>query len=203
MLGQPYWESRVFMTDLKNQTSKEAQLHKNQLSQEVKGSKYLSNYVIASMTTIGAIGFGLASISSYLGKNFLPLGNPASLIFVPQGLVMGIYAFVAMLLAIYLWTLIIINYGSGYNKFNKETGLLSIYRKGLFRKVSLEIPLENIQAVKLEVRDGINPTRRISLKVKGRKDLPLTKVGQPIPLAELEQEGAELASFLKVNLEGI
>ena len=31
----------------------------------------------------------------------------------------------------------------------------------------------------------------------------LSKVGSPPPLLELEQEGAEIAKFLNVNLEGI
>ena len=36
-----------------------------------------------------------------------------------------------------------------------------------------------------------------------RRDLPLTRVGEPLPLAQLEQDGAELARFLGVNLEGL
>ena len=67
----------------------------------------------------------------------------------------------------------------------------------------MEIPLRQIKAVKLEVREGFNPRRRISLRIQGRPDLPLTKVGAPPSLRELEQEGAELARFLDVNLEGL
>ena len=43
----------------------------------------------------------------------------------------------------------------------------------------------------------------MSLRLQGRRDLPLTRVGEPLPLAQLEQEGAELARFLGVNLEGL
>ncbi|MCT4366590.1 MAG: photosystem I assembly protein Ycf4, partial [Synechococcaceae cyanobacterium MAG-AL2] len=60
-----------------------------------------------------------------------------------------------------------------------------------------------IQAVKVDVRDGINPRRRLALRLQGRRDLPLTRIGEPLPLAELEQSGAELARFLKVPLEGV
>ena len=72
-----------------------------------------------------------------------------------------------------------------------------------FREIKLEIPLKDVKAVKLEIREGINPLRRISLRIKGRKDLPLSGVGRPSPLAEIEEEGARLARFLDVNLEGI
>ena len=41
------------------------------------------------------------------------------------------------------------------------------------------------------------------MRIQGRRDLPLSGVGQPPALAELEKEGAELARFLGVNLEGI
>ena len=66
-----------------------------------------------------------------------------------------------------------------------------------------EIPLKDVKAVKVEVRDGFNARRRVSLRVQGRRDLPLTRVGEPLPLAQLEQDGAELARFLGVNLEGL
>lgn len=57
--------------------------------------------------------------------------------------------------------------------------------------------------MKVEVRDGLNPRRRLALRVQGRRDLPLTRVGEPIPLVDLEREGAELARFLGVPLEGV
>ncbi len=173
------------------------------LQQRVLGSRKASNFIVGSMVTIGGIGFLLASISSYLGKDFLPLGHPASLIFVPQGLLMGLYGIAAFLLAIYLWTLIAINFGAGSNSFNKKSGLFSITRRGLFKEIKLELPLTDVKAVKLEVREGLNPLRRISLRVQGRRDIPLSGVGQPRPLIDLEQESAELARFLGVSLEGI
>jgi len=33
--------------------------------------------------------------------------------------------------------------------------------------------------------------------------LPISRVGAPKPLLDLENEGAEIARFLEVNLEGI
>ena len=69
--------------------------------------------------------------------------------------------------------------------------------------IEIEIPIKEIKSVKLEVREGFNPRRRVSLRIKGKKDLPISRVGSPKPLLELENEGAEIARFLEVNLEGI
>ena len=173
------------------------------LEQKIKGSRKVSNYLVAAMLTIGGVGFLLASLSSYYGRNFLPLGNPSTLIFVPQGLVMGLYGVAAFLLAIYFWRLISIDYGSGVNRFDKNKGVLSLSRRGLLKNIEIEIPIDEIKAVKLEVREGFNPLRRVSLRIKGRRDLPISRVGSPKPLLDLENEGAEIARFLEVNLEGI
>tara|TARA_B100000212_G_scaffold28981_1_gene19096 strand:+ start:69 stop:302 length:234 start_codon:yes stop_codon:yes gene_type:complete len=65
------------------------------IEQKINGSRKLSNYIVGGMLTIGGVGFILASISSYTGKDLLPLGNPSSLLFVPQGLIMGAYGVIA------------------------------------------------------------------------------------------------------------
>ncbi len=173
------------------------------LEQPVLGSRRLSNVLVASMVSIGGVGFLLASLSSYLGRDLLPLGHAAALIFVPQGLVMGLYSLAAALLATYLWSVIAINVGSGSNRFDRAAGIVTISRRGFRQPINVEIPLKDVKAVKVEVRDGLNPRRRISLRVQGRRDMPLTRVGEPLPLAQLEQDGAELARFLGVNLEGL
>jgi len=172
------------------------------LEQKIKGSRKVSNYLVASMLSIGGVGFLLASFSSYFGRDFLPLGNPSTLIFVPQGLVMGLYGIAAFFLAIYFWRLISIDYGSGVNRFDKNKGILSLTRRGFLKNIEIEIPIDEIKAVKLDVREGFNPMRRVTLRIKGRKDLPISRVGSPKPLLDLESEGAEIARFLEVNLEG-
>ena len=173
------------------------------LEQKIKGSRKISNYLVACMLSIGGVGFLLASFSSYFGRDFLPLGNPSTLIFVPQGLVMGLYGIAASFLALYFWRLISIDYGSGLNRFDKNKGTLSLSRRGFLKNIEIEVPINEIKAVKLDVREGFNPRRRVSLRIKGKKDLPISRIGSPKPLLELENEGAEIARFLEVNLEGI
>jgi hypothetical protein len=173
------------------------------LEQAVIGSRRLSNLLVALAVSLGGVGFLLTSLSSRLGRDLLPIGHPADLVWVPQGLVMGLYGAAAVLLATYLWTVIALDVGSGSNRFDRSSGQALISRRAFRQRIDLAIPLREIQAVKVEVRDGLSPQRRLSLRVQGRRDLPLTRVGEPMPLAELERSGAELARFLGVPLEGL
>tara|TARA_B100000287_G_scaffold276626_1_gene260597 strand:+ start:601 stop:1158 length:558 start_codon:yes stop_codon:yes gene_type:complete len=176
----------------------------SEIQQQINGSRKLSNYLIGVMLTIGGVGFVLASLSSYTGNDLLPLGNPSSLIFVPQGLIMGAYGVVANLLNIYLWYLVYINFGSGYNKFNKESKIVVIKRKGIFKDLEVKLNFDEIKSVKLDISEGFNPRRRIALVLKGKKKiLPLSGAGDLKPLLQVEEDGARLAKFLNVNLEGL
>jgi len=173
------------------------------LEQPVLGSRRLSNVLVAAVVSAGGLGFLLTSASSRLGVDLLPIGHPAALDFVPQGLVMGLYGVAATLLSTYLWTVIGLDVGSGSNRFDRSSGEATISRRGFRQQIDVRVPLQQIKAVKVEVRDGLNPRRRLSLRIQGRRDLPLTRVGEPLPLAELELGGARLARFLGVPLEGL
>jgi hypothetical protein len=176
------------------------------LHQTVLGSRRFSNYWWAAVVTLGATGFVLAGISSYLKINFLPLSDATQLIFVPQGLVMGLYGLAGLLLALYLWLVILWDVGGGYNEFNQETGTFKIFRwgyPGKNRRIEIDSRIQEVQSVRITLKEGLNPRRALYLRVKGRRDIPLTRVGQPLSLAELETQGAELARFLGVPLEGL
>ncbi len=117
---------------------------------------------------------------------------------------MGAYGVIANLLNIYLWYLVFINFGSGYNSFDKNSKSIKIKRKGLFKEVEVKLNFDEIKSVKLDISEGFNPRRRIALVLKGRKKvLPLSGAGELKPLLEVEEEGAKLAKFLNVNLEGL
>ncbi|MFO0015553.1 MAG: photosystem I assembly protein Ycf4 [Synechococcaceae cyanobacterium] len=173
------------------------------LEQAVLGSRRPSNIVVAAAVSIGGLGFLLTSASSRFGLDLLPIGHPAELTWVPQGLVMGLYGVAAALLSIYLWTVIALDVGSGSNRFDRGSGKAQISRRGFRQRIEVDLALRDIQAVRLDVREGLNPRRRLSLRLQGRRDLPLTRVGEPLPLAELERDGARLARFLGVPLEGL
>ena len=176
---------------------------KSVLEQPVLGSRRLSNLLVATAVSLGGVGFLLTSASSRFGRDLLPVGHPAELVWVPQGLVMGLYGLAAVLLATYLWTVIALDVGSGSNRFDRASGQALISRRGFRRLIEVSVPLRDIQAVKGEIRDGLSPRRRLALRIQGRRELPLSRVGEPMPLAELEMAGARLARFLGVPLEGL
>lgn len=176
------------------------------LRKEIIGSRRLSNYFWATALSVGGTGFLLAGVSSYLHQNLLPFADTTQLIFVPQGLVMGLYGSAALLLSLYLWLSILWDVGGGYNEFNRETGEISIFRWGFpgkNRRIELKSTTEEVQSIRVDIKEGLNPRRALYLRLKGRRDVPLTRVGQPLALAELENQGAELARFLGVPLEGL
>ncbi|MBO3462926.1 photosystem I assembly protein Ycf4 [Aetokthonos hydrillicola Thurmond2011] len=176
------------------------------LHQTILGSRRFSNYLWATVVSLGSTGFLLASISSYLKTNLLLVTDPTQLLFVPQGLVMGLYGSAGLFLALYLWLVISWDVGGGYNEFNQETGSVKIFRWGFpgkNRRVEIDCTTQDVQSVKVDIKEGLNPRRALYLRVKGRRDIPLTRVGQPLSLKELETQGAELARFLDVPLEGL
>ena len=119
---------------------------------------------------------------------------------------MSFYGFLGLSLGIYIWTLIAWNYGEGFNEFNLETGRAIIFRWGFpgkNRRIEISCPLEDIQGIRVEIQDGFNPKRVIYLKLRGNREIPLTRVGQPVSIQEIETQEAELAKFLQVSLEGL
>lgn len=176
------------------------------LRQEVLGSRRFSNYLWATVSTIGGAGFLLSSLSSYFHVNLLPFSDPTQLVFIPQGIAMGFYGVAGLLLGLYLWLIIQWDVGGGYNEFNREQGYVKVFRWGFpgkNRQIDLSYPITDVQAIRADIKEGINPRRALYLRVKGKGELPLTRVGQPIALSDLENQGAELARFLAVPLEGL
>ena len=174
--------------------------------EEVVGSRRFSNYWWATVILLGAAGFFIVGVSSYLGFNLIPFLKTEGIIFFPQGLVMCFYGIVGFLLSTYLWLTILWSVGEGYNEFNKEKGTMCIFRWGFpgkNRRIQLTYLLKDIEAVRVEINEGVNPRRVLYIRVKGKPDIPLTRIGQPLTLGEVEKKAAELASFLQVSIEGL
>jgi hypothetical protein len=176
------------------------------LLQPVLGSRRFSNFFWAMVVSIGGVGFLLAGLSSYFHKNLLLISDPTQLVFIPQGIALTFYGVAGTLLATYLWLSILLDIGGGYNKFDREAGEVTVFRWGLpgkNRRIEFKSPIKDVQAVRVDIKDGINPRRTLYVRIKNRREIPLTRVGEPMALAELETQGAELAKFLGVPLEGL
>jgi hypothetical protein len=172
----------------------------------VVGSRRISVYFWAVALTLGGIGFTLAGLSSYLGRDLLPFSSPSTLIFIPQGIAMFFYGVLGTGAGIYQWLTLYWDLGGGYNEFNKEEGQITIFRKGFpgsNRELKLGYQFSEIQSVQVQLKEGLNPRRAIFLRTKGGRTIPLTGVGQPQSLSEIENEAANIARILSVPLEGI
>lgn len=179
----------------------------------ITGERRSSNYWWAFIISLGSIGFLSTGIFSYLRINSLintPIEtgflNNQLIPFFPQGLLMSFYGMLGFLLSLYWWFLIFWNIGSGFNEFNKKEGLIRIFRwgyPGKNRKIDLSYSLNDVEAIKVELKQGLDPQRTIYLKLKGNREIPLTGIGQPLILKDIEKQASELANFLQVSLEGL
>nr|YP_010337604.1 photosystem I assembly protein Ycf4 [Dixoniella grisea]UNJ17189.1 photosystem I assembly protein Ycf4 [Dixoniella grisea] len=171
---------------------------------KILGSRRLSSYWWATIILLGGLGFFLVGYSSYLHRNLLFFIDSSSILFIPQGIIMVFYGTTAIFLGTYLWITIIFNIGGGYNEFNKQENIIKIIRYGFPGKnqtITLEYKLEEIQSIKIMIREGLNYKREIYLNIKNKGLLPLMNVGQPLSLLELEKKAIDLATFLGIKLE--
>jgi len=173
---------------------------------KIIGSRRFSNYFWSLVLFIGGLGFLLAGISSYFKINLLPFANPTELAFIPQGLVMMFYGTLSLSIGIYIILTVYLDIGSGYNEYNKTENIVRIVRKGFpgkNREVFLTYPLSSIRSVGIKITEGLNPTRSIYLCLKDERNIPLTPVQEPTSISDLEEEAADLANFLDLNLENL
>ena len=179
----------------------------NQIRQDkIIGSRRFSNYFWSFFLCIGGLGFLLAGISSYFKINLLPFTNTNELVFIPQGLVMMFYGTLSLGFSIYTIISILLDIGSGYNEYNKIENLVKIVRKGFpgrNREILLTYPLSNVRAIGIKITEGLNPTRSIYLCLKDERNIPLTPVQEPMSISSLEEQAADLAKFLDLNLENL
>ena len=120
--------------------------------------------------------------------------------FFPQGLVLAFYGFLGLSFSFHLWFTLYWKIGGGFNEFNKKDQYVRIFRwgrPGKNRRIDLKYTNDLIEAIKVE----LSPRPALFLRVKGEKNIPLTRIGDFIPLEELEAQAAELTSFMQIPLE--
>ena len=140
----------------------------------IVGSRRLSNYWWASIILIGGFGFLLTGISSFLHFNLLPFINSKNILFFPQGLVMCFYGILGLIFSCYLWLTLFWGVGGGFNEFNKKQGIVRIFRWGFpgkNRRIDLSYDIKDVEAIRIEIKEGLNPRRFLYIRVKGNTTL--------------------------------
>nr|YP_009297956.1 photosystem I assembly protein Ycf4 [Plocamium cartilagineum]AOM67894.1 photosystem I assembly protein Ycf4 [Plocamium cartilagineum] len=173
---------------------------------KILGSRRISNYWWATLILLGGLGFFLVGLSSYLHTQLLPFIESSEILFLPQGITMIFYGTVAIFISLFLWLTIFWDIGGGYNEFNNDEGLITILRLGFpgrNRIIKIRYNINDIKSIKVNITEGLNPKREIFLKTKDQREIPLTRIGQPLLLSEIEKEATSLAQFLGVIIEGI
>ena len=172
----------------------------------ILGERRLSNYWWSTIISLGSLGFLLTGLSSYLGINIIPFISATDISFFPQGLLMSFYGSLGFLLSLYWWLLIFWNVGGGFNEFNKREGYIRIFRwgyPGKNRRIDLYYTLPDVEAIRVEFKQGLDSQRTIYIRLKGKREIPITGIGQPMTLKDIEKQASELANFLKISLEGL
>lgn len=175
---------------------------------KILGSRRLSNYFWATIILLGGTGFLSVGLSSYIKNQIISLTYLYSngISFLPQGIIMTFYGAVGLLISLFLWYTIILDVGSGYNEFNNEAGIVTIFRLGFPGKnriLNLKYNIQDIYSIKINIIEGLSPKKEIYLRMKDKREIPLTKVGQPMSLDNIEEQASILAKFLGVILESV
>jgi hypothetical protein len=174
----------------------------------IDGPRNLNNYTLSLFTSLGSISFLLTGILSFFNSQLTLTDNSTNSVipFLPQGLLMSFYGGLGFLISLFWWFVAFWNVGSGFNEFNKKNGCIRVFRwgfPGINRKVDLIYALKEVEGIKVELKQGINPQRTIYLKLKGNREIPLTNAGRPLTLKDIEKQASDLANFLQVSLEGL
>lgn len=170
----------------------------------VIGARRFSNIFWATALGFGGFYFFFTGLSSYYQKPLLPFVHFDNIIFFPQGIVMCFYGLLAFFLSLYLSLTILWQVGGGFNEFNKKKGTFRVFRWGFpgkDRRIDFSYLLDDIEGIRIEIIEGLNPKRTIYIRLKEKREIPLTRIGQPTPLEEIEKQASDLAMFLQVSLD--
>tara|TARA_B110000444_G_C18613230_1_gene488667 strand:+ start:177 stop:749 length:573 start_codon:yes stop_codon:yes gene_type:complete len=170
----------------------------------VEGSRQISNLFLALAASLGGFGFFLAGISSFLKINLLLFSDSTDISFIPQGIALTFYGTIGIILGIFLLLTIWWNVGYGYNEYDKNQRLITIYRKGYpgkKRKLKLQFSFQDVKSIKLRITEGLNPRRQLFLCLKDSREIPLIGIDQPLALTKIENEAINLAKYLNIYLE--
>nr|QXO87664.1 photosystem I assembly protein Ycf4 [Dischidia parasita] len=167
-------------------------------------SRKLSNFCWAFILFLGSLGFLLVGTSSYLGRNLISFFPSEQIIFFTQGIVMSFYGIAGLFISFYLWCTIFWNVGSGYDRFDRKEGIVCIFRWGFpgkNRRIFLRFLIKDIQAIRIQVNEGIYTRRVLYMDIRGQGFIPLTRTDENFSTRQIVEKAGELSCFLRVPIE--
>nr|YP_010444747.1 photosystem I assembly protein Ycf4 [Schizaea fistulosa]UTJ90251.1 photosystem I assembly protein Ycf4 [Schizaea fistulosa] len=170
----------------------------------VRGFRTSGNSCWACVLIFGALGLTPVGFSSYIGKDLIPLLSSKYIVFIPQGIVMLFHGIAGLFVGSYLGCTAFWNVGSGYNLFDKREGIFMIFRRGFPGKnrcIRAKFPSRDIQAVGLETNEGFYPRRILYPRIRGRRNVPFSRISENSSLNDMEEKAAGPARFLRVPIE--
>ena len=176
------------------------------IKDDIVGARNIRSTLSMLVLLFAGLGFFLAGLSSYLGKNLLLITSTDEIKFIPQGIAMLFYGTGAIGLGIYILLTIFWNIGSGYNEFSKMEEIVRIVRVGFPGKnkiVFVSYEFNNIKKLKYLIKQGLNPRCNILLVLKDKREIPLFPAQFLLNPSEIEKRAIELANFLNVPLESL
>lgn len=125
--------------------------NKEIIIEKISNEQEILDYLLSLGIFSGSLGFLSVGISSYLKYNLLPFLNADKIVFFPQGVTMSFYGMLGIIISLYQLITLYLAVGQGYNEYNKEKGMVIIYRKGYPGKnknIYLTYKIEDIVRIK-------------------------------------------------------
>jgi hypothetical protein len=67
----------------------------------------------------------------------------------------------------------------------------------------LKLSFNEIDSIRVEIKEGINPSRSIFLKLTDKSQIPLTSSQIIMSISDLEKKATQLAEIFQVPVEGL
>lgn len=171
---------------------------------KIIGARRSSNFFWVIIIFFGSLFFFLTGLASFLPNSQFDFFHNSDFIqFWPQGLVMMFYGLLGLIFSSYLGLTILWSVGSGFNEFNALKQEIRIFRWGFpgkNRRIDFYYQFQEIEGIKLELKQGLNEQKTLYLQFRDKREIPLSRLGQPLTYSKIEEQAAELAKFLKVSL---
>jgi hypothetical protein len=180
------------------------QQFKNFYINDIQGARNWANIFLATLLSLGSLGFLSTGIISYLKDYKLDLIDLNTLPFIPQGLVMCFYGIAGIFMGSYLWLTIFFNVGSGYNEIDLDEGMIVLFRWGFpgnNRRIRVRCLIRDIESIRITSQSALGKLDTIALCIQGTTELPFDSKLNAWNTNMIERQAAQLAQYLQVPLE--